>query len=159
MIFAYELPNGRLHTEKACFYDIMANEWDLGSSSQIIIFQRISMSMWGNVLKFLKMCMGEMVLGKEVRKEEDCGSSVMKRSFAWQTQGFIWKRKEKSLIVYVDVKQKLIVGEKYRKNVRNAKVISWELQHKLVVVNLDKKVPKKTVRKKTDRKKIDLEVE
>ena len=38
--------------------------------------------------------------------------------------------------------------EKYRKCLRNVKVISWELQHRLVAVDLDKKVLKKIVRKK-----------
>ena len=50
---------------------------------------------------------GEMVLGKEMCKEESCWSSVKNRSRAWQTFGFSRKRKGKSLIVQVDVKQKL----------------------------------------------------
>ena len=41
----------------------------------------------------------------------------------------------------------VLEGEKYRKYVRDVKVIPWKLQHKLVVVDLDKKVPKKTVKK------------
>ena len=36
-----------------------------------------------------------------------------------------------------------LVGEKYRKYVRDVKVIPWELQHWLVVVDLDKKVQKR----------------
>ena len=34
----------------------------------------------------------------------------------------------------------VLVGEKYKKYVRVVKVIPWELQHRLVVVDLDKKV-------------------
>ena len=41
----------------------------------------------------------------------------------------------------------VLVGEKYRKYVRDVKVIQWELQHRLVVVDLDKKILKKFVRK------------
>ena len=41
----------------------------------------------------------------------------------------------------------VLVGEKYRKNVRDVKVILWELQHTLVVVDLNEKVLKKVVRK------------
>ena len=41
----------------------------------------------------------------------------------------------------------VLVGKKYRKYIRDVKVISWELQHRLVVVDLDKKVLKKIVRK------------
>ena len=36
----------------------------------------------------------------------------------------------------------LPVGKRYRKYVRDVKVIRWELQHKLVVVDLDKMVLK-----------------
>ena len=41
----------------------------------------------------------------------------------------------------------VLVGTKYSKYVRNVKVISWELQHRLVVIDLDKKALKKIVRK------------
>ena len=39
------------------------------------------------------------------------------------------------------------VGKKYRKYIRDVKVIPWELQHRMVVVDLNKKVLKKIVRK------------
>ena len=41
----------------------------------------------------------------------------------------------------------MLVGEKYKKYIRDVKVIPWELQHRLVVVDLVKKVLKKVVRK------------
>ena len=41
----------------------------------------------------------------------------------------------------------VLVGEKYRKYIRDIKVIPWKLQHRMVVVDLDKKVLKKVVRK------------
>ena len=41
----------------------------------------------------------------------------------------------------------MLVGEKYRKYVRDVKGIPWELQHRMVVVDLNKKVLKKVVRK------------
>ena len=37
----------------------------------------------------------------------------------------------------------VLVGEKYRKLLRDMKVIPWKLQHLLVVVDLDKKILKK----------------
>ena len=43
----------------------------------------------------------------------------------------------------------MLVGEKYRKYIRDVKAIPWELQHRLVVVDLDKKVE----RGKTERAK------
>ena len=47
--------------------------------------------------------------GKEMQKEENCWSFVMKESCAWQTLGFIRQIKGKSFIVPVDIKQKLIL--------------------------------------------------
>ena len=41
----------------------------------------------------------------------------------------------------------VLVGEKYRKCIRDVKVIPWELQHRMVVVDVNKKVLKKVVRK------------
>ena len=41
----------------------------------------------------------------------------------------------------------MLVGEKYRKYIRDVTMIPWELQHRMVVVDLDKKVLKKVVRK------------
>ena len=41
----------------------------------------------------------------------------------------------------------MLVGEKYRKYISDVKVIPWEFQHRLVVVDMDKKVLKKVVRK------------
>ena len=37
----------------------------------------------------------------------------------------------------------VLAKEKYRKYIRDVKVIPWELQYKLVVVDLDKKVVRK----------------
>ena len=49
----------------------------------------------------------------------------------------------------------VLVGEKYRKYVRDVKVIPWELQHSLVIVDPDKRVLKKVVKKqRIIRKKI-----
>ena len=48
----------------------------------------------------------------------------------------------------------MLVGEKYRKYIRDVKVVSWELQHRLVIVDLDKKVSKKVVRKQRVTKKM-----
>ena len=97
-----------------------------------------------------------MVLGKEMQKEEDCWSFVMKESCAWQILGLKRQTKGKSLIVPVDVEQKLILclWGKYGKYIRDVKVIPWELQHRLVVVDLDKKVLKKVRKERIIRRKI-----
>ena len=68
------------------------------------------MDMWGNVLRVFKVYTGEMVLGKEMQKEEDCWSFVMRKSCAWQILGLKRQTKGKSLIVLVvDKEQKLIL--------------------------------------------------
>ena len=67
------------------------------------------MDMWGNVPRVLKVCTGLMVLGKEMQKEEDCWSFLMKESGAWQTLGLKRQTRGKSLTVPVNVKQKLIL--------------------------------------------------
>ena len=53
----------------------------------------------------------------------------------------------------------VLVGEKYTKYVRDVKVIPWQLQHRLVVVDLDKKVLKNGCEKATDHKKKNFEVQ
>ena len=67
----------------------------------------------GNVVEVRRKSNRVMVivlaLGKEMQKEKDCWSSVMKESCAWQTGGFIRQTNGKPFIVPVDVKQKLIV--------------------------------------------------
>ena len=49
------------------------------------------------MLKVLKVYTVGMVLRKEMHKEEDCWSSVMEKSCAWQTLGYIRQTKEKLL--------------------------------------------------------------
>ena len=61
------------------------------------------------MLRVLKVYTGGMVLGKEMQKEGDCWSFVMKENCAWQTFDFIRQSKGKSLTVRADVKQKLIL--------------------------------------------------
>ena len=41
----------------------------------------------------------------------------------------------------------LLVGKKYRKYIRYVKVIPWKLQHRMVIVDLNKKILKKVVTK------------
>ena len=109
IVCGYEPQSGRPDTEKVRFYDEMANEWDFGSSSEIIASLGDFNGHVRNVLTVLKVCTVGMVLGKEMQKKEDCWSSVMKESCAWQTLGFIRQTNEKSFIMPVDVKQKLIL--------------------------------------------------
>ena len=108
VICAYGPQSGRTNAEKVYFYDEMGSEWDLGSSSEIIV----SLGDFnGHVGKYAEGFEGVhrgMVLGKEMQKE-DCWSFVMKESCAWQILGLKRQTKGKSLRVPVDVEQKLIL--------------------------------------------------
>ena len=64
----------------------------------------ISIDMWENVLRVLKVYTGNSI-GEKMQKEKDCWSSAIKKSCVWQTLGFIWQTKGKSLIVLMDMKQ------------------------------------------------------
>ena len=108
VICAYGPQSGRPDAEKVRFYDEMrSGTWEVVVKS--LFLWGISMDMWGNVLRVLKVFTGGMVLGKEMQKEEDCWSFVMKESCAWQILGLKRQTKGKLLIVAVGVKQKLIL--------------------------------------------------
>ena len=108
---AYGPQSGTPDTEKEHFYDEMVSEWDLRSSSEIIVSL-------GDFNKHVGKCAedfggvheGGIGKGTVLQKEKDCWSSVMKKSCEWQTLGFMRWTKGKSLIVLVGVKQKLILS-------------------------------------------------
>ena len=121
---------------------VFTMKWRVSGTCQVLVkspfLWRISIDMYGKVLRVLKMCIGGMVLEKEVQKK-DCRSSVMTKSCA-----NTWSYKAaKNKITYsaggceteIDF---VLEKKKYRKYVRAVKVIPWELQHKLVVIDLDK---------------------
>ena len=109
IICAYGPQSGRPDAEKVRFYNEMANEWDFGSSSEIILSLGDFNGHVGKYAENFEGVHGGMVLGKEMQKKGGCWSSVMKESCAWQILGLKRQTKGKSLIVPVDVKQKLIL--------------------------------------------------
>ena len=103
VICAYGPQSGRPDAEKVRFYDEMGSEWDLGSSSEIIVSLGDFNGHVGKYAEGFEGVHGEMVLGKEMQKEEDCWSFVMRESCAWQILGLKRQTKGKSFIVLVDV--------------------------------------------------------
>ena len=85
-------------TEKVYFYSEMASVNDLESSSKIIFSLGDFNGHVGKCAENLKVYMEEIVLRKEMQKEEYCWSSVMKKNCAWQTLGFMRQTERKSLI-------------------------------------------------------------
>ena len=76
---AYGPQSERPDTEKVRFM----TKWQVSGTWEVLVkssfLWEISLDMWKNVLRVLKVYMGEMVLGKEMQKE-DCWSSVMKNA-------------------------------------------------------------------------------
>ena len=66
IICTYGHQSGRPDTEKVCFYDKMASEWDFGSSSEIIVSLGDFNAHVGKCVKGFESIYGEMVLGKEM---------------------------------------------------------------------------------------------
>ena len=96
--------------------------------------------MWKNKFGGLKVCMRRMDLERDVdgRLLEFC----VKKSSVWQTYGF--KRKISNSADRCGTETDLVfVGNKNRKLVGDAKVISWKQWHRLMIINLDNKVLKK----------------
>ena len=87
----------------------MASEWDLESSSEIIVSLGDFNGHVGKCAEGFEGVHRKMVSRKEKQNEKDCWSFVMKESCVWQTLGFVRQTKGKSLVVPVDVKQKLIL--------------------------------------------------
>ena len=133
-------------------------KWVLGSSSEIIVSLGDFNGHVGKCAESFEGVHGGMVLEKEMQKDEDCWSFAMKESCAWHTW---FKKIYKRKISYsaggceTEIDFVLIlVGEKYRKYIRDVKVIPWELHHRLVVIDLDEKVLEKIVRKRRIIRKI-----
>ena len=137
--------SGRPDAEKVRFYD------EMGSSSEIIVSLGDFNGHVGKYAEVFEGVHGGNGVGKRNaegrRLLEFCDGRELCVANTW------FKKREKRKITYsagggcgteIDF---VLVGEKYRKYIRDVKVIPWKLQHRMVVVDLDKKVLKKIVRK------------
>ena len=124
----------------------LSGAWEVQVKSLLLV--GISMGVWGNVLRVLKVYTGNAIGKRNVegrRLLEFCDEREL------CVANTCFYKKEKRKITYsgggceteIDF---VLVGEKCRKYIRDVKVIPWEIQHSLVVVDLDKKVLKKIVR-------------
>ena len=155
VICAYGPQSGRPDAEKVRFYDEMGSEWDLGSSREVIVSLGDFKGHVGKCAEGFEGVHGWNGVGKrnaEGRKLlEFCDERELCVANTW------FKKTDKRKITYsagicgteIDF---VLVGEKYRKYIRDVRVIPWELQHRLVVVDLDKKGSKKGREKATRRK-------
>ena len=122
-------------------------KWRVSRTSEVLVkslfLWGISMDIWENVLRPLKGVRRRNGIGKRNAKGrrllEFCDERELSVANTW------FYKADKRKITHsaggcqteIDF---VLVGEKYRKYIRDVKVIPWELQHKLVVVDLDKKV-------------------
>ena len=72
MICVYGPQSERPDAEKVRFYDEMGSEWDLGSSSEIIVSLEDFNGHLGKYAEDFEGVHRKMVLGKEMQREEDC---------------------------------------------------------------------------------------
>jgi len=107
------------------------------------------MSMSENIWMVLKMCMMEMVLPRETQKEECCLSFVMKKELCVANT---WYRKQEKKVTFKAGGNEIeidfvLVGRKERKFLRAVKAISWELQHRLIIADVDKRKLKNMIKR------------
>ena len=87
----------------------------------MILGMGFSTHMLEDGMMILRVSMVDTKLEKETLRKVNCSSFAIKRSCAWQRHG-LKKKTEKS----------------NRKHSKDVKAISWELQHRLVVTDIDK---------------------
>ena len=73
----------------------MASEWDLGSSSEIIVSLGDFNGYVGKCTESFEGVHKRNGIGKKMRKEENCLNSVIQKSCAWQKHDFIRQSKGK----------------------------------------------------------------
>ena len=132
------------------FYDKMASEWDLGSSCVVIVSLRDFNGHVGKCAQGFKGIYEGSGIGKRNaegrRSPEFCYEKELCVVNIW------FYKADKRKITYsagrcetgIDF---VLERERYRKYMRDVKVIPCELQYRLVVLELDKKVLKEIVRK------------
>ena len=148
----------RPDTKKVCFYDEMASGWDFRSSSEFIVSLG---DLNGHVGKCTEGFVG-VHEGNGIGKRNAGGRRLLEfcdeRELCVENTWFYKADKRKITCCARGGETEIdfvLMGEKYRKYIRDVKVIPSKLQHRLVVVNLDKKILKKIVRKqRIIRKKI-----
>ena len=90
VICAYTPQVGRSECEKDQFYNNMASEWDLQNPGEVVLGLG---DFRGDGFMVLRVCMVDIELEKEMLREKDYSSFVMK-SCAWQIHGLKMSREK-----------------------------------------------------------------
>ena len=106
------------------------------------------MDIWENVLRVLKVYTGNGI-GKRNAEGRTLLEFCDERELCVANTWFYKADKRKITYSAGGCEKEIdfvLLGEKYRKYIRNVKVIPWELQYRLLVFDLDKKFLKKIER-------------
>ena len=128
----------------------MANEWIFGSFSEIVVSLGDFNGHVGKCTEGFEGVHGKNGIGKRNAEERRLLEFCDERELCVINTWFCKAGKRKITYSAGGCETEIdfvLAGEKYRKHTRDVKVIPWELQHRLVVVDLDKKVLKQVVRK------------
>ena len=118
----------------------MTSKWNLGSSSKIVVSLEDFNENVGKCVEGFEGVHGENGVGKRIAKGrllEFCDEKALCVANTW-----FYNEKRKITFSVGGCETKIdvvLVMKKYRKDVTDVKVISWELRHWLVVVDLNKR--------------------
>ena len=152
VICGYAPQRGRIDVEKEQFYDDMASEWDLRSKDELVLGLGDFNGHVGRLIEGFEGVHGGNGIGERNAEGrlllEFCDGKELCVANTW------FKKEEKRKVTFsaggneteIDF---VLVGKASRKYLRDVKVIPGELQHRLVVVDLDKRKVRKVVRKET----------
>ena len=150
IVCAYGPQSRRPDTEKNRFYDKMASEWDLVSSSEIIVSLGDFNGHLGKCAEGFEGVHGRNGVGKRNALGRRLLEFCDEKELCMANTRFQKTSKKKITYSAGVCKTEIgfvLVGDKYRRYTRDVKGILWELQHRLLVIDLDKRVLKKIVRK------------
>ena len=148
VICAFAPQVGRSDCEKDKFYNDMASEWGLQNPSEVVLGMGDFNGQVGRQIDGFEGVYGGYSIGK--RNVEGRGQL----EFCDEKELCVantWFEKEQRKITYsmggneteIDF---VLVGKNNRKYLKDVKAILWELQHRLVVTDIDKRKLKKVVK-------------
>ena len=149
VICAYAPQSGKPDAEKERFYEEMASEWSMANTNELVLGLGDFNGYAGKCAEGFEGIHGEYGIGKrntEGRMLLDfCDQKGLCVANAW------YKKMDKRKATYssggndteIDF---VLVGKEKRKYLRDVKVIPGELQHRLVVVDVEEQKLKKSVK-------------
>ena len=149
VICGYGPQVGRSRCEKDQFYNDVASEWDLQNPSEVVLgLGNFNGHVGRRIDGFDGVHGGYGIDKRNVERRsllEFCDEKELRVANTW------FEKKEERKITYsmggneTDI-DFVLVGKNNRKYLKDVKAIPWELQHRLVVTDIDKRRLKKVVK-------------